>query len=101
MAALGIPACVAWRTNRVGYAVARRLVRGRFAGLPNRLLGREALPERLQDELSADGLVRVFGELRCPAAFARAAAAAGELRERLGGPGFAERLARLVDEVVR
>ncbi|MBN1773111.1 MAG: hypothetical protein JXB32_17730 [Deltaproteobacteria bacterium] len=101
VAAVGIPACVAWRTNRVGFAVARRLVRGRFAGLPNRLLEREALPERLQDELTADGLVRVFGELRRPEAFARAAASAGELRARLGGPGFAERLARLVDEVAR
>ncbi|NMC69291.1 MAG: hypothetical protein GYA57_04375, partial [Myxococcales bacterium] len=101
VAATGIPACVVWRTDRIGYAVARRLVRGRFAGLPNRLLGREALPERLQDALTAPDLVRVSEELRRPEAFARAAAAAAELRSRLGGPGFADRLARLIDEVVR
>jgi lipid-A-disaccharide synthase len=101
VAALGIPACVAWRTNRIGFAVARRLVHGRFAGLPNRLLEREALPERLQDELTAERLAGTFEALRRPAAFGRAAAAAGELRARLGGPGFAERLARLVDEVLR
>lgn len=100
-AAAGIPACVVWRTDPLGYAVARRLVRGRFAGLPNRLLGREVLPERLQDALTAPELVRVSEELRRPEAFARAAAAAAELRALLGGPGFAERLARLVDEVVR
>lgn len=100
-AALGIPACVVWRTNRLGYEAARRLVRGAFAGLPNRLLEREALPERLQDRLTAEELVRVFDDLRRPEAFARAAEAAAELRATLGGSGFAGNLARLVEEVVR
>ena len=101
VAALGLPACVAYRTGSLGFAVARRLVRGRFAGLPNRLLGREALPERLQDQLSPRGLAELFDVLGRPAAFVAAAEAARELRDLLGGPGFAERLARLVDEVAR
>ena len=101
VAVTGIPACVAYRTNALGFAVARRLVRGRHAGLANRLLGREALPELLQDGLTPGGLAETFERLRRPEAFAAAGEAARELRELLGGPGFAGRLASLVDEVAR
>ena len=101
VAALGIPACIAFRTGRIGWMAARRLVHGRFAGLPNRLLEREALPERIQDGLTPGALADTFAELRRPESFARAAAAARELRALLGEPGFAERVARLLDEVAR
>ena len=101
VAALGIPACVAYRTGRIGWAAARRLVHGRFAGLPNRLLEREALPERIQDGLMPGALAETFDDLRRPESFARAAAAALELRQLLGEAGFAERVARLLDEVAR
>jgi lipid-A-disaccharide synthase len=101
VAALGIPACVAYRTGRIGWAAARRLVHGSFAGLPNRLLEREALPERIQDGLTPGALAETFDDLRRPGSFARAAAAALELRKLLGEAGFAERVARLLDEVAR
>jgi lipid-A-disaccharide synthase len=101
VAATGIPACVAYRTNAFGFAIARRLVRGRYAGLANRLLDREALPERLQDALTSAGLADTFERLRRVEAFVAARNAARELRELLGGPGFAARLAALVDEVAR
>jgi lipid-A-disaccharide synthase len=101
VAATGIPACVAYRTNALGFAIARRLVRGRYAGLANRLLDREALPERLQDALTSAGLADTFERLRRVEAFVAARNAARELRELLGGPGFAARLAALVDEVAR
>jgi lipid-A-disaccharide synthase len=101
VAALGIPACVAFRTGWIGWAAARRLVHGRFAGLPNRLLEREALPERIQDGLTPSALAETFDELRRPESFARAAAAALELRKLLGEAGFAERVARVLDEVAR
>ncbi|MBI5486699.1 MAG: hypothetical protein HY905_05160 [Deltaproteobacteria bacterium] len=101
IAAAGIPACVAYRTGTLGFAIARRLVRGRWAGLANRLLGREVQPELLQDDLSPSRLAGMFEHLRVPEAFRSAADAASELRALLGGPGFSRNLAALVDEVGR
>ncbi|MCK7502665.1 MAG: glycosyltransferase family 39 protein [Desulfobacterales bacterium] len=103
VAALGIPACVAWRTNRVGFA--RWRAGWCAAGSPACRTGCwsvEALPERLQDELTADGLVEVFAELRRPSAPARAAASAGRAAVAAGRPRVrGAALARLVDEVVQ
>ncbi|MBI5498887.1 MAG: hypothetical protein HY907_01480 [Deltaproteobacteria bacterium] len=101
IALAGIPACVAYRTGAFGFAVASRLVRGRWAGLANRLLEREVQPELLQDDLSPARLAGVFERLRRPDAFRAAAGAATELRALLGGPGFSRKLAALIDEVGR
>jgi lipid-A-disaccharide synthase len=90
-----VPMVVAYRMHPLSFHVIRRLVRVRYAALPNLLGGAELVPEFLQDECrpqaladaalhwlrdarAGDGLRREFlrlhGELRCGAA-ARAAAA--------------------------
>lgn len=96
----GVPALAAFRTGAVGAWAARRLVRGRFAALPNRLLGCEALPELIQEDLTVARIEAVFHRLATPAGRAAAVETAARLRSVLGGPGFAERTADLIDEAV-
>ena len=55
-ACAGLPVVVAYRTDRVTYAVARRLVRTRWIGLPNVVLQEQAYPELVQGVLSAESL---------------------------------------------
>lgn len=52
-AALDVPPVIVYRTDPLTYAVASRLVRVPFVGLPNLLLGRAAFPELLQGAVTA------------------------------------------------
>jgi lipid-A-disaccharide synthase len=56
-ATLGVPPIIVYRTDPVTYAVARRLVRVPFIGLPNLVLGRPAFPELLQGGFTVDAVV--------------------------------------------
>ncbi len=60
LALAGVPAVIAYRINPITHAIVSRIVRGRFAGLPNVILGRELMPELLQDQCRPD---RLAGEL--------------------------------------
>jgi lipid-A-disaccharide synthase len=83
-AALGVPPVIVYRTDPVTYAVARRLVRVPFIGLPNLVLGRPAFPELVQDACTVDAVVSAALDVLGSAAFheracqdARAALEAG------------------------
>jgi len=90
-AALGVPLVVGVALHRTTAAVARRLLRTRFAALPNVLLGEAAVPEHWQDlgGVGAD-LRRLLGDL--PAAREHAGEVAARLAPVLGPPGFASRV---------
>ena len=88
-----------WATS----AAARLLVRCRFIGLSNLVLGRRAFPELTQSQVTADGLCS-YGErlLReAPERAAQRARWARELRERLQGPGAARTTALFVARMLR
>ena len=57
------PAVIAYRINPLTYALARRLVRARFVNLVNILLDEAAIPERLQDDCTAETLAADVGRL--------------------------------------
>ena len=87
-----------YRTDAITYAVARRLVRVPYVGLPNLVLGRRAFPELIQTEASAAAVARELARvLRDPAPFD---AACADVRERLaaglGSVPPAERVADLL-----
>jgi lipid-A-disaccharide synthase len=94
-AVAGCPLVVAYRTSPITYGIARRVVKIPHIGLVNIVAGRELAPEFVQDALRpaavADALVPLLGE----ESSARAAMLAGlaEVRERLGTPGAASRVA--------
>lgn len=83
-AVAGLPHVVAYRVNPITAAIARRLVRVRFASLVNLLCDREVVPEFIQQDCTAENLSAALRPL-----LAGGEAAAAQRA------GFAEALARL------
>lgn len=100
-ALLECPMVIAYRLSPLTVALGRVLIRGvRHIGMPNIVAGREIVPELLQGEATGWGIATaakplVYDEAR------RAAVvdALRGVRERLGGGGAAERVARLAVEL--
>lgn len=80
----GIPGAITYRTDPLTYAIGRRLVKVKFIGIANLLLGEEMYPEFVQAAATPEALA---GELRAaleePARRERTAAQARRLRELL------------------
>jgi lipid-A-disaccharide synthase len=100
-ALFGTPLVVVFRTGRLNYAIARRLVRLRHIGLPNIVAGAEVAAELIQGALTPEALAGALAPLLDePAERARRAAGLAGLRERLGGPGASERAAGVLWEML-
>ena len=63
LAVAGVTTVIAYRVSGLSAAVARRMIRVRFASLVNILLDREVQPEFLQGRCRPDRLARKLGEL--------------------------------------
>ncbi|MCL7744479.1 lipid-A-disaccharide synthase [Guyparkeria hydrothermalis] len=94
-ALIGTPQVIAYRTNALTYALARYLVRIEHVGLPNVILGRTAIPERIQHEATPNRLAPDIESILSRRGAREQRAALGEVRERLGAGGALERLADL------
>jgi len=97
----GVPHEVVYRTSVLSHAVARRLVTVRRIGLANLVLGEDLVAEHVQGAVSATGLAAALAawteDRGRRAAFASGVA---RLRERLGPPGFWDRAAESVLELL-
>ena len=99
-ALFGTPHVIVYRTGRLNYAIASRLVRLSHIGLPNIVAGREVAPELVQGRLTPAALAaRLAPWLDDPAARAASRDGLAVVRERLGGPGASARAAELLREV--
>lgn len=99
-ALLGTPLVVVYRTGRLTFAIARRLVSLRRIGLPNIVAGEDVVPELVQDDLTPAALAGALAAwLDDPAARAAAAARLGAVRARLGEPGASARAAAWLREM--
>ena len=98
-AAAGVPPVIVYRTDRVTFALARRLVRVEHVGLPNLVLGRRAFPELLQGEVTAARVARSL----CDVLATHAAHRAGcdEVRAALAAPLDARRPSERVAALLR
>lgn len=96
----GVPFVVAYRTHPISWRIAQRLVRVPHIALANLVAGARVVPELLQDACTPEGLAEALEPLLADGA-ARTQMEAGlaEVRERLGTPGAADRVAELVVEV--
>ncbi len=97
----GVPFVVAYRTHPITWRIARRLVRVDHIALANLVAGRGVVPEFLQDEATPDQLVPALLSLHANGPERRQVmeGLAG-VRERLGSPGAARRVARMAAEVL-
>lgn len=93
-ASLGIPFVLVYRTGRLNYEIARRVVRLPRIGLANIVAGVDAAPECVQGGATGASIAAAAAPLLAdPARRAAQRAAFARLPEILGGPGAAERAA--------
>ncbi|HEY3216523.1 MAG TPA: lipid-A-disaccharide synthase [Candidatus Eisenbacteria bacterium] len=96
-ALFGTPHAIVYRTGRLNYAIARRLVRLDHIGLPNIVAGREVAPELVQDQFTVERLAETLAPwLDDPQRRDAQRAGLGLVRERLGPPGASRRAAELL-----
>lgn len=90
------PMVIMYRLAPLTYALARLLVRVPFIGMPNLILGKAAVPELIQNDVTPE---RVAAEARRilddPQLASRIRADLAEVRHLLGEPGAARRAARI------
>ena len=101
-AVAGCPLVVAYRTNRLTYAIARRVVKIPYIGLVNVVAGREVAREFVQDALQPAVVANELASLLDPSSAKRAAMITDldGVRSRLGTPGAATRVAAIATEIV-
>lgn len=97
-ALLGRPMVIMYQVSPLTFALARRLVRIDYIGMPNIILGRGVFPELIQREVTCDKLIAAVRDVTSRRAELTAALA--ELRGTLGEPGAAERGAHLALELM-
>ena len=99
-ALLGCPMVIAYKVSALTYILGRMLVTGvEFIGMPNILAGKKIVPELIQGEMTANNLVRAAEPLLSDAIHRETAAALHSLRDLLGAPGAAARVAAIALEI--
>jgi lipid-A-disaccharide synthase len=100
-ALLGCPMVIAYKVSALTYILGRMLVTGvDYIGMPNILARRQIVPELIQRQVTARNLIRAAEPLLAPSIRAETVAALGALRERLGAPGAASRVAAMALEMI-
>jgi lipid-A-disaccharide synthase len=96
------PMVVAYRTHPWTYQIARRLLRVRWISLVNLIAGREVVPELAQHAVTVGALSDELRPLLDPADARTGAQHEGlrQVRERLGPPGAAGRVADMVAQLI-
>lgn len=90
------PMVIVYRLSAITYAVARLLVRVPFIGMPNLILGRRAVPELVQGDVTPGRIAaEALAILRDPARAAAIRADLARVREMLGAGGAARRTAEI------
>jgi lipid-A-disaccharide synthase len=95
------PLVVAYRTSAIEYALARRLVKIPFIGLVNIVAGREVAREFVQDALQPAAVANALEPLLDPHSVQRKVLVQqlAEVRDMLGKPGAADRVAAMALEL--
>jgi lipid-A-disaccharide synthase len=98
---LECPMVIAYKVSALTYIVGRMLITGvAFIGMPNILAGRKIVPELIQGEMNARNLVRAAEPLLNPTIRDGTIGGLKVLREKLGTPGAARRVAVTALEMV-
>lgn len=96
-AILGTPMVVVYKVSDLSYYAGRRLIRVRHVGLPNLIAGSPIVPEILQNEARPERIAaEALALLKQPERLEQQRRALSLIRDQLGEPGVANRVARLV-----
>jgi lipid-A-disaccharide synthase len=96
-ALIGTPVIVAYEVSPLSAMVGRWLIKVDFISLPNLIMRRAVYPELIQEEATADNLVKAATRwLDDPAAYASAREDLAGLRRLVGDPGAAGRAASII-----
>ena len=100
-ALLGCPEVIAYKVSPLTYILGRMLVTGvDFIGMPNILAGRQIVPELIQRDVTAENLVRAAEPILSDALRAETVTALSALRDKLGAPGAAGRVAAIALDMI-
>jgi lipid-A-disaccharide synthase len=100
-ALLGCPMVIAYKMSPLSYAVGRMLIRGvDYIGMPNLLAGRAVVPELIQYDVTPQKLVRAAEPLLASSLHDQIAGELRALREQLGTPGAAARVAAMALDMI-
>ncbi|HEY2553957.1 MAG TPA: hypothetical protein VGI15_01800 [Candidatus Cybelea sp.] len=98
-ALLGVPAVALYVIPPALIWYGKRMIRHRYITLPNLVLGRQVIPELLQDDATPERLAQTLEELMTDSA--RQYADYAEMREALGPSDALERCAKFAVELAR
>ena len=100
-ALLQCPMVIAYRMTPTSYALAKTLITGvDVIGMPNLLAGRRIVPELIQGEVTVTNLVRAIEPMLTPTIRAETVESLRAIRDQLGAPGAAGRVASLALEMI-
>ena len=96
------PLVVAYRTGRISFALAKRLVKVPHIGLVNVVAGREVAREFIQDDVVPEKMADALAAIIVKDAPRRHEMLSGlaEVRAKLGSPGAADRVAKMASDLV-
>ncbi|MBU1001880.1 MAG: lipid-A-disaccharide synthase [Proteobacteria bacterium] len=96
-ALLGTPTVVAYKISPLSYRIGRALVKVEFMSLPNLILGEEAFPELLQEEVSGEAIAhKALAWLTDEAAMAAVHSRLERLAGLVGEPGAPDRAVGII-----
>jgi len=100
-AILGKPMIIIYKVSFSSYWIGRALVRVNHIGLPNLVAEKEIAPEMIQKDVHPQRIVEeAFRILRDPLVSRKMTESMGEVRQKLGEPGAAQRAARIVHSML-
>lgn len=101
-AIIGTPMIITNRVSRISAQIGKRMIRVKYIGLPNLIAGSGIVPEYVQERAQARFIAeKAISMLQTPGCLERQREELGRIRGRLGEPGIAERVARLVLKTAR
>lgn len=91
-----LPIVVMYRASAISYAIGKRLLTLPYVSLPNILLGRELIPEFIQNQAKIDRISGAIMEVQRPEQQERLRSGYAEIRSLLGGAGASQRAAVII-----
>lgn len=102
VALVGTPMVIMYKTAPFNFIIGRRLVKTEYIGLPNIVVGRKVVPEYVQQQATACNLAGELVRLLEDQEYRQSMnSQLLKVRDEMGLPGCAERVARMVLEMVQ